>query len=106
MDVPAGGREVRNLRAEVKLTCGIRAQIPVSTSVVYAQPMPFGLDLSFSQSFDHQVEGKPVRVTASGTFDENGRLTGSVSVPPFAIERDGASHLCRSGGGFTAALQR
>jgi hypothetical protein len=106
VDVPAEGREARNFRAEIKLTCGILARIPLSTSVAYPQSMAFGLDLSFRQSFDHQVEGKTVSVTVAGTFDENGGLTGSVGVSSFTIERDGASHLCRSAGSFTATLQR
>jgi len=106
VDVPADGRQVRNLRAEIKLICGIRAKIPVSVSVTYEAATPFGLDLSYSQSFDWTLEGTTIRVTSSGTFDENGGLLGSVGVAPFTIERDGAMQLCRSSGGFTGRLQR
>ncbi|HEX6725460.1 MAG TPA: hypothetical protein VF073_09495 [Gaiella sp.] len=108
LDVPADGRQVRNLRAELKLTCGILARIPVSVSVGWEAPTPFGLDLSYSQSFDSTFEGKTLRVVSSGTFDENGVLLGSVGITPlsFSIERDGATHACRTSGGFTARLQR
>ena len=108
LDVPADGREVRNLRAELKLSCGILARIPVSVSVAYESATPFALDLSYSQAFDWTLEGKPIRVTSSGTFDENGTLLGSVGIAPFSvsIERDGATHACRTDGGFTARLQR
>lgn len=108
LDVPADGRQVRNLRAEIKLTCGIRAMIPVSVSVAYEAATPFGLDLSYSQSFDWTFEGKTMRVTSTGTFDESGVLLGSVGIAPLSvsIERDGATHACRTSGGFTARLQR
>ena len=106
VDVPAGGREARNLRAEVKLTCGIVAKIPVSFTIAYDQSMSFALDLSFRQSFDHAFEGKTLAASVSGTFDENGVLFGSVGVSPFNVERDGRTQLCRTNGGFTARLQR
>jgi hypothetical protein len=106
VDVPAGGREARNVRAEVKLSCGIVANIPVSLVVSYDRPMPFALDLAFRQSFEHPFEGKTLAASISGTFDENGVLVGSVGVSPFNIERDGRTHLCRTSGGFTARLQR
>jgi len=108
LDVPADGRQVRNLRAELKLTCGILAKIPVSVSVAYDVAIPFGLDLSYSQAFDATFEGKPIHVTSSGKFDEGGTLLGSVGIAPlsFSIERDGAMHACRTSGGFTARLQR
>jgi len=108
LEVPADGRQVRNLRAELKLTCGILARIPVSVSVAFEAATPFGLDLSYSQSFDWTFEGKPMRVTSAGTFDENGVLLGSVGIAPlsFSVQRDGATHACRTSGGFTARLQR
>ena len=106
VDVPAGGREARNLRAEVKLSCGILAKIPVSFTVAYDRPMPFALDLSFRHSFEHPFEGKTLAASVSGAFDESGVLLGSVGVSPFNIERDGRTHLCRTNGGFTARLQR
>lgn len=106
LDVPAGGREARNLRAEIKLTCGIRAQIPVSVAIAYGPAMPFARDLSFRQSFEQAFEGKTLSASVSGTFDESGGLVGSVGVAPFTVERDGGSHLCRTNGGFTARLQR
>ncbi len=108
LDVPADGRQIRNLRAELKLTCGILAKIPVSVSVAYEAATPFGLGLSYSYSFDWTFEGKTLRVSSSGTFDENGTLLGSVGITPFSfsIERDGATHACRTSGNFTARLQR
>ncbi len=108
LDVSTEGCQVRNLRAEIKLTCGILAKIPVSVSVGYEAATPFGLDLSYSQSFDWTLEGKTIRVTSSGSFDENGMLIGSVGIAPFSvsIERDGAMHACRTSGNFTARLQR
>ena len=108
LDVPADGRQIRNLRAQLQLTCGILARIPVSVSVAYEAATPFGLDLSYTQSFDSTFEGKTLRVTSTGTFDENGTLLGSVGIAPlsFSIERDGATHACRTSGGFTARLQR
>ena len=96
----------RHLRAEIKLTCGIRAQIPVSVAVAYGPSMPFARDLSFRQSFEQPFEGKTLSASVSGTFDESGGLVGSVGVAPFTVERDGGSHLCRTNGGFTARLQR
>ena len=80
--------------------------MPVSVSTTYAGPIAFASDLSFRQSYDLAVEGVTVRVTASGTFDENGGLTGSVAVAPFNLQRDGRAELCRANGGFTARLQR
>jgi hypothetical protein len=80
----------------------------VSVSVAYDVATPFGLDLSYSQAFDATFEGKPIRVTSSGTFDENGTVLGSVGIAPLSvsIERDGATHACRTNGSFTARLQR
>lgn len=108
LEVPADGRQVRSLRAELKLTCGILAKVPVSVSVAYEGATAFGLDLSYSQSFDWTLEGKTIRVASTGTFDENGVLVGSVGIAPLSvsIERDGATHACRTSGGFTARLQR
>ena len=106
VDVAAGGREARNLRAEIKLSCGVVARIPVSVVVSHDRSMPFALDLSFRQSFEHPFEGKTLAASVSGTFDENGVLLGSVGVSPFNVERDGRTHLCRTSGGFTARLQR
>ena len=80
VDVPADGRQVRNLRAELKLTCGILAKIPVSVPVAYDVAASFGLDLSYSQAFDGTFEGKPIHVTSSGTFDEGGAVVGSVGI--------------------------
>ena len=106
LDVPTSGREARGLRAELTLTCGLVARIPVSVSTTYPGPIAFASDLSFRQSYDLALEGVTVRVTASGTFDENGGLTGSVAVAPFNLEREGRAQLCRANGGFTARLQR
>ena len=75
-------------------------------STTYPGPIAFASDLSFRQSYDLALEGVTVRVTASGTFDENGALTGSVTVAPFNLEREGRAQLCRTNGGFTARLQR
>ncbi len=80
---------MRNLRAEAKITCGLIAKIPVSVPVAYEQPIPFGLDLSFRQSFDVTFEGMTIRATISGTFDPSGGLVGTVSLPTLTLERDG-----------------
>ena len=106
IDVTGSGREVRNLRAEAKITCGLIAKIPVSVPVAYDQPIPFGLDLSFRQSFDLTFEGMTIRATVSGTFDPSGGLVGTVSLPTLTLVRDGRQHSCRGNGGFTARLQR
>jgi hypothetical protein len=106
VDVPANGREARRLRAEIKLTCGLVARIPVSVSTTFEGSIAFGADLSFRQSYTQTFEGVTITVSASGTFDENGGLVGAVGVSPFSIERDGRSQLCRTNGGYSARLQR
>ena len=106
VDVAADGRQVRGVRAESHLTCGIVAKIPVTVPIASDQPVPLFTDLSFRASFTQQFEGITIRPGISGTFDRNGGLTGVVGTGQVTITRDGAQHVCRGNGNFTARLQR
>jgi hypothetical protein len=106
VDVTSDGSEVRNLRAEVVMTCGVVARIPVRITVASAGPMPIRTDLSFRGTVTQSFEGRNVGGAVSGTFDERGGLTGSVGLAQVTIVRDGVTHSCRTNGGFTARLQR
>jgi len=78
----------------------------VSVTVTDDQPVALRSDLSFRRSFATPFEGKSIGASISGTFDQNGGLTGSVGLSQPTIVRDGVTHICRGGGLFTARLQR
>ena len=106
VDVTPDGRQARNVRAEVVLTCGLVAKIPLRVTIAFDQPMPLRTDLSFSGSWAHPFEGSTLQAGISGTFDPTGGLTGTVGLGQPTIVRDGARHICRGNGIFTATLQR
>lgn len=105
MDVTADG-QVRAVRAESKLTCGVVARIPVTVTIASELALPLRTDLSFRGSFAQPFEGRTIQAAISGTFDERGGLTGVVGPSQLTITRDGVQHICRGNGNFTATLQR
>jgi len=108
IDVASDGREARNVRAEVWLTCGPPpARFEVRVPIAYDQPIRLDSDLSFRQSFTVPFEGGTSGASVGGVFDENGALAASVGLSqPTTVVRNGARHFCQSNGGFTAKLQR
>ena len=106
IDVVPGGREARNVRAEVWLSCGTPvARFQVKVPVAYDQAIRLDTDLSFRQTFMVPFEGGTASASVSGVFDENGALTASVGLAqPTTVVRDGKQSFCQSNGGFTAKL--
>ena len=106
VEVTADGRQVRGVRAAINLTCGLVAKIPVTVNIASDLVMPLRTDLSFRGSFPQQFEGMTIQAAISGTFDQNGGLTGVVGPGQLTITRDGGAQVCRGNGNFTAKLQR
>jgi hypothetical protein len=78
----------------------------VTVNIASDLVMPLRTDLSFRGSFPQQFEGTTIQAAISGTFDQNGGLTGVVGPGQLTITRDGGSQVCRGNGNFTAKLQR
>ena len=105
VDVTADG-QVRAVRAESRLTCGVLARIPVTVTIASDLALPLRTDLSFRGSFAQSYEGRTIQAAISGTFDERGGLTGVVGPSQLTITRDGVQHICGGNANFTATLQR
>lgn len=91
VDVPASGREVRSLRAEIKLTCGLIARIPLSVSTTYAGPIAFGPDLSFRQSYSRTPSRSKASRSASPPQEPSTRTAGCQALSASRRSRSSAT---------------
>lgn len=100
---------MRNVRVGVLLSCGdLRTPTRVPIRITYDVPILVPSDLSFARSYIQQIEDSATRVFVSGTFDQNGSMTGALNVSQTtSVTRDGVRLMCRSSNAsFTASLQR
>jgi hypothetical protein len=104
LDVPAGGRELRNLDVGVPLVCG---ETGFLVRLTIEGPFPLRSDLSFQTSFDQSLgdEGS-TRVFLSGTFDRSGSMTGRITLQQPVFTHQGTRYTCRNGGAAWTAKRQ
>jgi hypothetical protein len=106
LDVPAGGRELRNVDVGFHLICG---ETGFLLRLTVEGPVPLRSDLSFQTSFAQALgddSSGSTRVFLTGTFDRSGSMTGRITLQQPVFTYQGTRYTCRNGGAsWTAKLQ-
>jgi len=104
LDVPEGGRTVRNFRIGVVVPCGDTA---FTFRIEYDAILPLATDLSFRTSYTQPLLDGSALAFLSGTFDQDGGMQGRLTLQQPSFTYEGVRRTCRNGGAsFTARLQR
>ena len=104
LDVPEGGRTVRNFRIGVVVPCGDTA---FTFRIEYDAILPLATDLSFRTSYTQPLLDGSALAFLSGTFDQEGGMQGRLILQQPSFTYEGVRRTCRNGGAsFTARLQR
>ena len=104
VDVPDGGRTVRNFRIGVVVPCG---DTVFTFRIEYDTTLPLASDLSFRASYTQRLFDGSAQAFLSGTFDQAGGMQGRLTLQQPSFTHEGVRRACRNGGAsFTATLQR
>jgi hypothetical protein len=104
LDVPAGGRELRNLTAGIPLVCG---ETGFLVRLTIEGPFPLRSDLSFETVFTQPLgDDGSGRVFLSGTFDRAGSMTGRLTLQQPSFTYQGTRYTCRNGGAAWTAKRQ